>query len=61
MENNYKILDLYEQLGFDLVPVAKDSKIPIEKGWVTKEHKLKSEWESWLNDGINFGVTYLNS
>jgi hypothetical protein len=55
MENNYKILDLYEQWGFDLVPVAKDSKIPIESGWTNKEHKLKSEWESWLNDGINFG------
>jgi hypothetical protein len=55
MENKYKILDLYEQWGFDLVPVAKDSKVPIEKNWVNKEHKIKSEWESWLNDGINFG------
>jgi uncharacterized protein YlzI (FlbEa/FlbD family) len=56
MDNNYKILDLYEQLGFDLVPVAKDSKVPIELGWTSKEHKHKSEWEFWLKDGINFGL-----
>ncbi len=55
-ENIDKVLDFYEKMGFDLVPVAKDSKIPIEKDWTNKTHKDKNEWKQWLVNGLNIGV-----
>ena len=50
------ILEKYKNLEFDLVPIAKDSKFPIEKDWTNKSHKEKEEWEKWLETGINIGV-----
>ena len=49
-------LDFYEKNGFDLVPIIKNGKIPIEKEWTTKEHKNKKEWKDWLNNGLNIGI-----
>jgi len=51
-----ELLDFYEQNNFDLVPIAKNSKIPIEKEWTSKSHKDKKEWKYWLNQGLNIGV-----
>ncbi len=51
-----KILDFYEENGFDLVPIAKNSKIPIEHDWTNKTHKDKNEWKQWLVNGLNIGV-----
>ena len=50
------ILDFYEKNYFDLVPVATNQKIPIEKGWPTKNHKNKAEWKDWLEDNLNIGI-----
>jgi len=50
------ILDYYESHNFDLVPVGSNQKIPIEKGWPTKNHKNKAEWKDWLGDNLNIGI-----
>ena len=50
------LFDFYEQNNFDLVPVAANQKIPAEKGWTNKEHKIKKEWYDWLADNLNLGV-----
>ena len=51
-----KILDYYESLNFDLVPVARNEKTPIEIDWVNKNHKDKKEWKEWLDRSINIGL-----
>jgi hypothetical protein len=51
-----EVLKFYKENGFDLVPVAKDKKIPIEQGWTEKVHKDIEEWQVWLGDGINLGI-----
>jgi len=51
-----KVLDFYVENGFDLVPVAKNGKAPIEKDWNNKTHKKKEEWLNWLHNGLNIGV-----
>ncbi len=48
--------DFYVKQGFDLVPVVKGGKRPIEKAWTTKSHKDKTEWVRWFNDGLNVGI-----
>jgi len=55
-ENIEQYLDFYVENGFDLVPIAKDDKRPIEKDWTNKEHKDKEEWQRWLANGLNIGV-----
>ncbi len=54
--NIEKYLDFYVENGFDLVPIAKDDKRPIEKDWTNKEHKDKTEWQRWLANGLNIGI-----
>ncbi len=54
--NIEKYLDFYVENGFDLVPIAKDDKRPIEKDWTNKEHKDKEEWQRWIADGLNIGI-----
>jgi len=49
-------LSFYEKNGFDLVPIVKDGKIPIEKDWVNKKHINKEEWMQWLDRGSNIGI-----
>jgi len=50
------ILSLYEKLGFDLVPVKRNDKRPIEMDWTNKHHKDKVEWKQWIVDtGLNIG------
>jgi hypothetical protein len=55
-EQSTEVLNFYKENGFDLVPVAKDKKIPIEVDWTNKEHKEITEWQRWLGDGINCGI-----
>jgi len=56
-ENNIKkILDFYVENGFDLVPIANNQKMPIEKDWTNKSHKEKIEWQNWIANGLNVGV-----
>lgn len=51
-----KVLNFYKENNFDLVPVAKDKKVPIEIDWLNKEHKDINEWKRWLDNGINIGI-----
>lgn len=54
----------YQKWGWDLVPVSKDvgkdsgfgKASWIEEEWQTKVHKSISEWEQWIDSGINLGV-----
>lgn len=50
------LLNKYVEYGFDLVPVAKNEKNPIEKEWQKKSHKNKQEWLEWIDAGLNVGV-----
>ena len=50
------IFTFYQSLGFNLVPIAGNSKIPAEKDWTNKDHKSKEEWLRWYEDGLNFGT-----
>lgn len=50
------LLEHYEHLGFDLVPIIKNGKRPIEKDWTNKTHKNKLEWKNWLSSNLNLGV-----
>jgi len=52
------VLDFYEQNNFDLIPLVKNKKIPIEteKDWNNKHHIDKKEWIYWLNNGLNIGI-----
>ena len=49
-------LDLYEKYRFDLTPIVRNQKIPIEKDWLNKTHLNKADWKDWLNDGLNIGI-----
>lgn len=55
-KNLDKLFAKYKQLGFDMVPVMKNSKIPFEKEWQLKEHKDPLEWLEWYNNGDNLGI-----
>ena len=51
------LLDFYEKLNWDLVPIARGQKIPIERQWTQKIHKDKREWKHWLlEDNLNIGL-----
>ena len=51
-----RYLKFYEHLGFDMVRILKNNKIPIEINWTNKEHKNPIEWKEWINDEGNIGV-----
>jgi len=57
-EEQEKLFDLYEKLGFDMVPVNKNGKEAfIEKDWQNKSHKNRAEWEQWINSSkLNMGI-----
>ncbi len=50
------IFSFFVANNFDLVPIQKGGKIPIEKEWTKKLHKDASEWKQWLKVGINMGL-----
>ena len=52
----YKELDVYFKYGWALIPIAKNSKIPIQENWRESEFKDKISWIKWLNNDINIGV-----
>lgn len=54
--NTEKVLEFYVNNGFDLVPIAKNDKRPIEQNWTNKEHKDIIEWKNWIANGLNIGV-----
>ncbi len=50
-------LDFYVKNNFDLVPIAHDKKVPVEKDWTNKQHKDKDEWLRWIKkNSLNVGV-----
>lgn len=51
-----KMLAKYHNWGWDLVPIAKNEKRPIEKEWTNKVHKDVREWKEWLSNKLNVGV-----
>ncbi len=55
-KNIEKYLDFYGENGFDLVPIARNKKIPVEKDWTNKTHKDKEEWKNWIVNDLNIGV-----
>jgi hypothetical protein len=52
----YPELDVYKKYNFSLVPIAKNGKIPLEKGWTDLTHLEKSEWLGWIEGGLNLGI-----
>ncbi len=52
----YKELDFYQKYNWSLIPLLRDSKVPFEKDWVNTEHKDKTTWIKWLNNGLNIGI-----
>jgi len=50
------LFSFYTDNAFDLVPVQKNGKAPIEKDWTNKNHKNPDEWKMWLERGLNLGV-----
>ena len=50
------MLQHYQKLGFDLVPITAGGKIPVESKWTEKSHKDIDEWRRWIRDGLNIGV-----
>ncbi len=54
--NMKSILTTFHRWGFDLVPIVTGKKYPIEKDWTNKNHRDISEWERWLENGLNIGV-----
>jgi hypothetical protein len=51
-----ELFSFYMENGFDLVPIQKNGKIPIEKDWTNKIHKNPEEWKMFLERGSNLGV-----
>jgi len=51
-----QLLATYHNSGFDLVPIKKNDKLPIEKNWTKKSHKNIQEWKDWLKAGLNIGM-----
>lgn len=52
----YKELDNYINYDWSLIPLLKNSKVPFEKDWTNTEHKDKTTWIKWLNNGLNMGL-----
>lgn len=51
------LLKFYSEVNFDLVPITRHSKAPIEKDWLNQIHKDIEEWKKWINDMmLNIGV-----
>lgn len=51
------LLKFYSESKFDLVPVTRHNKAPIEKDWTNKTHTDIEEWKYWLNENmLNIGV-----
>ncbi|MBU0580766.1 MAG: bifunctional DNA primase/polymerase [Candidatus Margulisbacteria bacterium] len=54
--DTYSELEHYKKYNWSLLPIAKNSKVPIEKGWTEIIHKEKCDWIKWLDNGLNMGV-----
>jgi len=52
----YIELTTYQNYGWSLIPLLNNSKIPFEKDWVNTEHREKTTWIKWLNNGLNIGL-----
>jgi hypothetical protein len=51
-----QLLEKYASWDWDLVPIANDKKIPVEKKWPTKNHKDIREWQEWINTKLGLGL-----
>lgn len=50
-------LDFYEKFGFDMFPLANDTKVPIKKySWTDTICKDKYKWNKWVGDNFNLAV-----
>ena len=49
-------LRFYKTNNFDLVPVQRNGKAPIECKWTEKNHTEIEEWKKWLEQDLNIGV-----
>jgi hypothetical protein len=50
-------LELYKNYGFDLIPLIKNDKKPIETGYQEIVHKDINEWKEWIDTkGLNIAV-----
>ena len=65
IDSNDTIFKMYQKNGFSLTPLYGNShdggrpsygKACIEKEWVSKEHKDITEWNSWIDKGLNVGI-----
>ena len=55
-EDIQRAFEYYKKYNFNMVPIQKDGKRPIEKDWTNKDHTEIGEWETWLKDGLNVGL-----
>lgn len=55
-KRSWKVLDFYDQWGFDMLPVDRDGKSPMEERWLEISHKNKAVWTGWLKRGLNLGL-----
>jgi len=51
-----KLFKDYDKRNFDLTPVAKNNKNPIERDWPNKVHRDPEEWMQWIISGLNLGL-----
>ena len=53
----YEELDMYQKHGWELIPIALNSKIPIKgESWKEHHYKDKVQWIKWLNNGLNIAL-----
>jgi hypothetical protein len=52
----YKEFDAYKNYGWSLIPIGKDSKIPVEEGWQNSNYKNKVDWIRFSSKGYNIGL-----
>jgi len=53
----YKEFDIYGKYNWELLPLLKNSKDPIQgEKWKENHYKDKISWIKWMNNGLNFGL-----
>jgi len=56
-ENKFEeILNYYVANKFNLVPIARNEKYPVERDWTNQNHFDKDEWKQWLSSTLNLGL-----
>lgn len=55
-EETHKLLSMYSDAGFCLIPVQKEGKAPIQQDWQKSQNKNVNEWQEWIDSGLNIGL-----